>query len=202
MEKNRMNETKRSRHIQRRMNREPHTKIETLTHSNLVCFRCSKVGHFKKDCKVKKKINNLNILNKLKDMLCELMLNTSEFESMTESDNQYDRNQLQDTGETSSQTSSNQEECIKGSCDCQPNTINVISQEQELILDLLKKIDDSSVKQELYKVFKKSVHKLENKKTVSPYNLNEILTRFDKKFPKNVTIKDLQEEIRQYKIEV
>ena len=51
-------------------------------------------------------------------------------------------------------------------------------------------------------VFKKSVHKLENKKTVSPYNLNEILTKFDKKFPKNVTIKDLQEEIRQYKIEV
>ena len=51
-------------------------------------------------------------------------------------------------------------------------------------------------------VFKKSVHKLENKKTISPYNLNEILTRFDKKFPKNVTIKDLQEEIKQYKIEV
>ena len=41
-----------------------------------------------------------------------------------------------------------------------------------------------------------------NKKTVSPNNLNEILTRFDKKSPKDITIKDLQEEIRQYKTKV
>ena len=76
---------------------------------------------------VKKKINNLNISNKLKDMICELMLNTSKSESMIKSNNQDDINQLQDTTETSSQTSSDQEECIKGSCDSQPKTINDIS---------------------------------------------------------------------------
>ena len=59
-------------------------------------------------------------------MLYEVMLNTLEFESRTDSDNE-DINQLDSSGEISSQTSSDQEECIKGNCDCQPNTINVIS---------------------------------------------------------------------------
>ena len=36
---------------------------------------------------------------------------------------------------------------------------------------------------------------------MSPYNLNEILTRFNQNSPKHITIKDLQEEIRQYKKE-
>ena len=92
-------------------------------------------------------------------MICELMLNTSKSKCMTGLNNQDDINQLQNTEETSSQSSSDQQEYIKDSCDCQPKTINLISQEQELILDLLKKVKDSSVKQELYEVFKKFVHK-------------------------------------------
>ena len=55
------------------------------------------------------------------------MLNTSKSEPMTKSDNQDDINQLQDIKETSTQTLSDQEKCIKGSCDCQPKTLNVIS---------------------------------------------------------------------------
>ena len=54
-----------------------------------------------------------------------------------------------------------------------------MSKEQELILELLNKIEDSSVKLELYEIFKKFVHKLENKKNIDPYNLDEILTRFN-----------------------
>ena len=59
-----------------------------------------------------------------------------------------------------------------------------MSKEQELILELLNKIEDSSVQLELYEIFKKSVHKLENKKNIDPYNLDEILTRFNQKSPK------------------
>ena len=44
--------------------------------------------------------------------------------------------------------------------------------------------------------------KQEVKKTVNPYNLNEILTRFNQQSPKDLTIKDLQEEVRQYKKEI
>ena len=135
-------------------------------------------------------------------MLYEVMLNTSESESRTDSDNEDDINQLDSSGEISSQTSSDQEECIKGNCDCQPNTINVISQDQELVLDVLRKVEDEKIKQDLYEVFKKSIGKQEVKKTVNPYNLNEILTRFNQQYTKDITIKDLKEEIRQYKKEI
>ena len=51
----------------------------------------------------------MNILDKLKDILYQLMLNSSKSESMIGLDNQYDINQLQDTEEISSKTSSDQE---------------------------------------------------------------------------------------------
>ena len=121
---------------------------------------------------------------------------------MTGSDNEDDINQLDSSGEISSQTSSDHEECIKGNCDCQPKTINVISQDQELVLDVLKKVEDEKTNQDFYEVFKKSVSKQEVKKTINPYNLNEILTRFNQQSTKDVTIKNLQEEVRHYKKEI
>ena len=130
-------------------------------------------------------------------MLYEVMLNTSESEPRTDSDNEDDINQLDSNEEISSLTSSDQEECIKGNCDCQPKTINVISQDQELVLDVLRKVEDEKTKQEHYEIFKKSFGKQEVKKTVNPYSLNEILIRFNQQSPKDVTIKDLQEEISQ-----
>ena len=104
--------------------------------------------------------------------------------------------------EISRQTSSDQEDCIKENCDCHPKTINVISQEQELVLDILRKVEDEKVKQELFEVLQKSVNKPKIKKTVSPYNSNEILKIFNQKSPNDLTIKDLWEEIRQYKKEI
>ena len=160
--KYRMNGTKRSRHIQRRMNKEAQKKLENPSQSNIVCYKCGKVGHYKKYCKVKKKINNLSISKHLKNTLCEVMLNSLESESRIGSDNEDDINHLLDTDEDNlSQTSSDQEECIKGNCDCHLKTISLISQEQEMVLDVLRKVEDEIVKQELYEVFKKSIHKPE-----------------------------------------
>ena len=76
-----------------------------------------------------------------------------------DSDNEDDINQLDSSGEASSQISSDQEDCIKGNCNCRPKTINVISQDQELVLDILRKIEDEKTKQDLYEVFKKLVVK-------------------------------------------
>ena len=121
---------------------------------------------------------------------------------MTDSDNEDDINQLDNSGEVSSQSSSDLEECVKGNCNCRPKTINVISQDQELVLDILKKIEDEKTKQYLYEVFKKSIVKPEAKKIVNPYNLNEILNRFDQQSPKVVSIKELHEEVRQYRKDI
>ena len=52
------------------------------------------------------------------------------------------------------------------------------------------------------KFFKKSVVKVEAKKTVNPYNLNDILNRFDQQSPKEISIKELHDEVRQYKKEI
>ena len=136
-------------------------------------------------------------------MLCKVMLNSTESESRTNSDNEDDINQLDSSGEDiSSQTSSDQEECIKGNCDCQPKIINVISQAQELVLDVLRKVEDEKTKQDLYDVLKKFVSKQEVKMIVNPYKLSEILTRFNQQSTKDVTLKDLQDEVRQYKKEI
>ena len=119
-----------------------------------------------------------------------------------DSDNEDDINQLDSSSEASSQTYSDQEDCIKGNCNCRPKTINVISQAQELVLNILTKIKDEKIKQDLYEAFKKLVVKPESKKTVNPYNLNDILSRFDQRSPKDISIKDLYHEVRQYRKEI
>ena len=135
-------------------------------------------------------------------MLCKVMLNSTDSESRTDSDNEDDINQLNSSGEVSSQSSSDQTECIKSNYNCRPKTINVISQDQEFILDTLRKVEDEKTKQNLYEVFKKSVIKVEAKKTINPYNLNDILNRFDQQSPKEVSIKELHEEVKQHKKEI
>ena len=35
----------------------------------IICYKCGRVGHLKKDCRVKQKINNLDVSKDLKDML-------------------------------------------------------------------------------------------------------------------------------------
>ena len=49
-------------------------------------------------------------------MLCKIMLNSSDSESRTDSDNEDDINQLDSSGDVSSQSSSDQDVCIKGNC--------------------------------------------------------------------------------------
>ncbi|KAL6332997.1 hypothetical protein AAG906_020015 [Vitis piasezkii] len=106
----RMNDTKQSRHVQRRVNKD-----------------------------TQKKINNLSVSDDLKNMLCKVMLNSTDSESRIDSDNEDDINQLDSSDE-------------------KPRRFN-------------------------------------------PYNLNDILNSLTRS-PKEVSIKELHEEVKQYKNEI
>ena len=79
-----MNDTKRSRHVQRNVNNDTQKKVETpLDVKPIIYFKCGKVGHYKKDCRVKQNINNLSVSDDLKNMLCKVMLNSDTHVSWT-----------------------------------------------------------------------------------------------------------------------
>lgn len=87
---------------------------------------------------------------------------------------------------------------------CQNKVINVLSKQEELLLDLIEKVEDPIVKEYLNKLQNVLVKETkEDKPRVSepPINLEKILTRFTKS-KKEVTVKDLQLEIKETKFEV
>lgn len=80
------------------------------------------------------------------------------------------------------------------------SSINVITREQELLLDLIDKIDDPESKKGYLLKLKETLGETPKSKKQT-YDLREILDKFDKP-QKEVSIQDLQFEINQLKTEV
>ncbi|RVW30915.1 hypothetical protein CK203_116409 [Vitis vinifera] len=127
-------------------------KNEQKIYKNEFGSFCSQLVSAKKKLCLPLSKNQVGSLAKIS--FTTVMLNSNS-ESRTDSNNEDDINQLDSSGEVSSQSSSDQAECIK-----------------------------------------------ESKKTVNPYNLNDILNRFDQQSPKEVSIKELHEEVKQHKKEI
>ncbi|RVW24955.1 Enzymatic polyprotein [Vitis vinifera] len=128
-------------------------KNEQKIYKNEFGSFCSQFGFSQKETMPPSKQKPIGSLAKIS--FTTVMLN-SDSESRTDSDNEDDINQLDSSGEVSSQSSSDQANVLK----------------------------------------------VEAKKTVNPYNLNDILNRFDQQSPKEVSIKELHEEVKQYKKEI
>ena len=92
----------------------------------------------------------------------------------------------------------------KDNC-CRNKTINVLSQHEELTLDLIEQIEDPVIKAQRLSEFHKTLVKEPSKPKLRiqepKIDLEEIYNRFTKS-KKEVTVNDLQKEIKETKSEV
>ena len=114
------------------------------------CFNCGKRGHFRKEYRNKAKslINTLVSDQTSKDEIFKLLeLDHSKGKSFSSSSNQEIHQLYQSSSRDSSSSSSGLDVGIacKDSC-CRNKTINVLSKQEELILDLIEQIEDPVVK--------------------------------------------------------
>ncbi|XP_060211903.1 uncharacterized protein LOC132639475 [Lycium barbarum] len=105
------------------------------------CYKCGRVGHFYKNCKVKEKIKNLDIDDDLKDSLYNILLNSKPEDSSFESENSEDTSSNEDLRvlENESYTSTNLDEGY--------TNINVLDGNN--LVDLLKIIKDPELRSQI-----------------------------------------------------
>jgi hypothetical protein len=180
-----------------------------------VCYRCGKTGHFQKNCKVKKEINKIDIskysTEQLKDKFLQILQTDSENESNDSlADNASDNEifQIENSSESSCSENSSEEgielcHCNnKDFCSCK-KTINVLSKSEQIIFELIDKIEDPQIKIE----YLKKISQIEHQETPlakpdkTKYNYTNISDMF-KKQKAQVTIQDLQLEINSIKQEI
>nr|KYP35402.1 hypothetical protein KK1_043560 [Cajanus cajan] len=159
------------------------------------CFKCGRRGHLAKFCRISSKVRELNLDPTIQDQLNNLLINSSgssdeEEEQMSSEDIQAD-----DDLSSSSNESSNSP------------LINVIhNNEQNLLLDALKSIQDPHERDEYLEKLKTILHKpnksqLDNRFVNNKFDLTQTLKRLEKSAAKPVTIQDLQVEINSLKSE-
>nr|KYP44595.1 polyprotein [Cajanus cajan] len=176
------------------------TKKPNFSNKNkgIVCFKCGRYGHMKKDCRVKEKINNLNMTNELKEQIEKILLYESESEEET-SEEEYLENI-----ETSSEEES-ECECEENPCSCAFN-INVINAEIKIALEMVDKITNEEDKIEYLNKLKDLIlEENRDESTSKPkfegYDFAQIVKKASlKEIP--VTINDLQKEIKDLKTEI
>ena len=183
---------------------------ESIPKASKQCFNCEKKGHFRKECRSKAKtlINTLVSDQTNKEEIFKLLeLDHMDSESSSTFSDQeiYQLNQSS-SSRVSSSTSSSPDigMACKDSC-CRNKTINVLSSQEELLIDLIEQIEDPVIKAQYLSKFHKSLVKETKEpepRTPEPkVNLEKIYNRFTNT-RKEVTVNDLQHEIKETKSEV
>ena len=168
------------------------------------CFKCGKKGHFKKECPGKSPTHSL-VSGEISKAL---ELDHLEIKSPN---NSIDREICQIYQDSSpprvpDSTSSSSDEAIPctDSC-CRNNTIDVLSKQEELLLDLIERIKDPEEKSQRLSDFHRTLVK--ETSTSKPrfqepkVDLEKVYNRFTKS-KKEITVQDLQKEIKDTKTEM
>ena len=173
------------------------------------CFNCGKRDHFRTECKQKAKalINTLVSDQTNKNEIFRLLeLDHSDSESFSSSSDHEIHQIYQSSFEPSRASFSSSSGpdigmACKDSC-CRNKTINVLSKHEELILDLIEQIEDPTQRlSEFHKILVKEPSKPELRIQEPKVDLEKIYNRFTKS-KKEVTVNDLQKEIKETKSKV
>nr|KYP35696.1 Enzymatic polyprotein [Cajanus cajan] len=158
------------------------------------CFKCGRQGHLAKFCRISSKVRELSLDPTTLDQLNNLLINSSDSD---EEDKQSTSEDIQADDDLSSSDESSESPLI-----------NVIhNDEQNLLLDALKSIQDPHEREEYLLKLKQLLHKpksthSDNRFVNNKFDLTQTLKRLEKSAAKPVTIQDLQTEICFLKSEV
>ena len=155
--------------------------------------KCREEGHYANTCPIRGKINELDIDQELKNQLLQLALTDSEQSSEGEI------LKLQEESDSYSSTEYKSEQEGRRMCE---GCINVLTKDQEILLEVVEKIQDPEIQQKIAQRLKDAmtISKPPEREERNPYRLQSVLRRFEK--PRELTTQDLQREINNLKQEV
>ncbi|KAL4615580.1 hypothetical protein ACB092_07G136400 [Castanea dentata] len=162
------------------------------------CFNCGKFGHFSKDYtqkpgKLKNKLNMLNIL--------ESAASTDSFEEDFSSSSDSDYHSRSDVSKPP-----NIKLGCRDSCCNVIKSVKMLTKSKEnddLLLTMISKIEDPNLQKDYLDKFLKNLTKEDKvKRPNSTISFEETLKRFNKNKSKEITVNDLQHEIKTVKQEI
>ncbi|KAI8554885.1 hypothetical protein RHMOL_Rhmol05G0131500 [Rhododendron molle] len=181
------------------------------------CFKCGKIGHYANKCKTKKKLNELQIDEGLRQQLFKLLLESSEESSDEETEDQV--NDLSDHDEESSSTEeeapcncnnlefSTSDNYWKAIVEMNGLSINVLTDKQQGLLDIIDQIEDPQLRIKIIEtcIASNTKEEEETKPRIlnETYSLKTVLDRLEQiGSDKPATIPDLKGEINTLKTEI